>query len=335
MSGGAGQAPEKPAGRAWRKGLTGQVKTRGTDWWTPEPGTPLNAGVFYVVQIADDAFSLTERLIHRAITAPECRLKNSTGDRGFLCDPGGYTALAKRVGVCRKTVYNTIKSLIRKGALREFRIDMKGKQRTRTIYYATHFGDLLPIWRADPKLFHTAVDNRIVVKGRRKEPVTVEAAALVAMDPRRAPLRGCGAGRGEFEQRQKQPPPPAPEPLPSNDEIEAVRKEFLKWAPSNLKDWIDVIHAARREAPAMPVHILTAKIAEAARSHKPSSEHPTPKAKWIIDRVAPLAAQWEAWVKGPAGGYAARFMGKDLGTFETQAEADAAVMAEQRRKLSG
>jgi hypothetical protein len=291
MSSPATAAPEK------------RFKTRGTDWWTPAPGTPLNAGIPYVVQIVDDALSLTERLILRIVTEPESRLKNDTGQRGFLCDPGGYTRIAKRAGVCRKTVYNAIKSLKRKAALREYQLVTRGKQREKTIYYAPHYGDLLPAWRADPSLFHTAADARVVVIGRRKELATVETAALLKMDPSRAPLRGCGRGRSEFAQQKAArvagAPRPAPEPLPSDADILTVREAFLKCCPSSLKDTIDIIHTAQAEARKMGGEIAAAVIGQLmlkiAHEYKPSQAWPTPTPKYFIDNIAAQVAYWVKW----------------------------------------
>jgi DNA-binding Lrp family transcriptional regulator len=280
-----------------------RYKTRGTDWWTPAPLTPLNAAIPYVVQIVEDALSLTQRLILRIVAARENHLKNDTGQRGFLCDPGGYTRIAKQAGVCRKTVYNAIKALKKKGVLREYKLVVRGKQREKTIYYAAHYGDILPAWRADPTLFHTnAEPARVVALGRCKTLATVEVAGSLNMDPDRAPLRGCGRGRSEFvrEKAARIAAAAPPEPLPSDADLLTVREAFLKCCPSNLKDTVDIIHAANAEARKMGGAIAAAVIAELmlkiAREYKPSREWPEPRPKYFIGHIA---AQVAYWVKQP------------------------------------
>ena len=285
-----------------------RYKTHGTDWWTPAPFTPLNAAIPYVVQIVEDGLSLTERLILRIVTERENQRKNDTGQRGFICDPGGYTRIAKRAGVCRKTVYNAIKSLQKKGVLREFQLVVRGKQREKTIYYAAHYGDILPAWRADPALFHTSADPaRVVALGRRKTLATVEVAGSMDMNPDRAPLRGSGRGRSEYVQEKRtakieaaRNAAAAPEPLPSDADLLTVREAFLKCCPSNLKDTVDIIQAANAEARKMGGAIAAAVIAQLmlkmAAEYKPSREWPTPTPKHFIVNIA---AQVAYWVKQP------------------------------------
>jgi hypothetical protein len=276
-------------------------KVKGTDWWKPEPNTPLNAGIPYVVQIAEDGFSLSQWRVFKWITAPENRLKNDTGVRGFVCDPGGYGHIAKQTGMCWKTVRNAIKAMEAKGAMRTHQKLMRGKQRQKTYYFATHWGDLLPSWRADEKLFHTAADpSRIVVQFRRKEFVTVEVAARMEMDPKRAPLRGSGRGRSEFAQEKEATVvAPAPEPLPSDADLAAIHEAFKNVAKSNLQDAIKLERAARAEARKLGngdlhVAIIVQLLATIGQEYKPTPEYPIPTPKWVIDRM-PAQVSW--WVK--------------------------------------
>lgn len=285
--------------------------------------------------MVEDALSLTERLVLRAITAPENRLKNDTGQRGEICDPGGYTRLAKQIGVCRKTIYNAVKGLEGKNALREFRLIMKGKQRERTVYYAPHWGDLLPMWRADPELFKTAATPaRLIARGRRKALVTIAEAAEVKMDAQRAPLRGSGRGRSEFSQAmaiRKAAAAPAPDPLPSDDDLRIIREQFLKLCPSNLKDAVDLLRTARAEAAGIPAAIVAQLMAKLGHTYKPSADFPTPRPKWFIDRIGSEAA-YNA--QSPPAKFEARLRGKVLGVYDTSQEAEAAIKAAQREKTA-
>lgn len=279
-------------------------KLHGTDWWAPLPGEALNAAIPYIAQIVDDALSITERIIYYVVTAPENRLKNDTGQRGYVCDPGGYTRIAKRAGVCRKTARNTIKSLERKAALREFRLVMRGKQREKTIYWAAHFGDLLPMWRADPAIWKTAATPaRVAVIGRRKQIVTVEMAAERKMNPDRAPLRGSGRGRSEFAQAKREAKiaagmaAPAPEGIPSDALLHPAFEMLVKCCESNLKDAIDLVNSALAEArrlgnAELPPDAIPGLTRALAMEYKPSREFPLPKPKWFIDRIGAKVIQW-------------------------------------------
>ncbi len=281
-----------------------RFKTRGLDWWTPPPETALNAPIPYVVQLVEDGLSLTEARVYGFITRPDNRLKNDTGARGFICDPGGYGAIAKACGVCRKTAYNAVKSLQVKQALREHELIVRGQQRIRTRYFALHFGDLLPAWRADPKLFKTnAEPARVVVMGRRKTLTTIERAAEYKMNPDRAPLRGCGIGRSEYAQAKRaakleatqQPAPPA---LPTDEEIAAVYARLqLADAKPNLKDAIDLIACARAEAlrvdgGEIKAHIIAELTTHIEKDYKRSREHPFPKPGWFLTKMPGYVAEW-------------------------------------------
>jgi hypothetical protein len=276
-----------------------RYKTRGTDWWTPPPETPLNAAVPYVVQLVEDGLSLTEQRVYSFINRG--RPKDA---RGFVADPGGYGAIARGSGICRKTAYNAVKSLKAKGALREHQLIMRGQQRIRTLYFVFHYGDLLPAWRADPKLFKTnAEPARVVAMGRRKTLATVERAAEYGINPDRAPLRGCGRGRSEFAQAKRAAKIEATQlaaapALPTDEEIAAVYAR-LQEADSkpNLKDAIDLIACARAEAlrvdgGALEARIIAQLTLHISADYKRTREHPFPKPAWFLRKMPGYVAEW-------------------------------------------
>jgi hypothetical protein len=293
-----------------------RFKTRGTDWWTPAPGTPLNAGIPYVVQIAEDGLSLTEFRIFRFITHPDNTSKNDTGVRGSVCDPGGYTAIARAVGVCRKTVYNAIASLKVKGLIREHQLITRGKQRIKTIYFALHFGDVLPAWRANPELFKTNADPaRVVAIGRRKTLATMPVARSMNMNPDRAPLRGCGRGRSEFAQAKRAAKIAAtknavtgnaasaapPLPLPSEAAISAVYEALARCCEPVIADALAVCEAVAGEARRLgggeiPPEAIARAVMDLAHDYKPTPQYPRPTPRYFVKRVP---AKIGNWVKYP------------------------------------
>lgn len=258
-------------------------KTRGTEWWEPPPDTPLNLGIPYVVSIVDDGLSLPQSRVLACITdvkAGATRWDREVDDqgretkpRGYFCDPGGYSRIAKNTGLCRKTVYNAMIALIAKGVLRVWNVQMKGRQRVKTLYFALHYGDILPHWRSNAdfpdlragrnvdgtwkrtmKLFHTAHNNSIVVRKRSKQFVGAEEGAEWGMDAARAPRRG--SGRGLTEVREQSPVPkgvialPAPAPIDSDEDVYFVYQELIRQTSSLacLDDAVAIIAEARDEA---------------------------------------------------------------------------------------
>lgn len=295
-----------------------QVKTRSTGWWTPPEGTPLYAPIPYVAPIVEDALSITEYRVLRTITSTTKGAKRSDGnERGFLCDPGGYDRIAKNAGVCRKTAYNCVKSLIDKKALRVWKIEAHGGQRVKTLYFAPHYQDVFALWRADPSIFKTERGS-VVVRGRAKAIQSEADAADWKIDSKRAPKRGCGRARkpeeleqeARFEEKFEQaaedlkktqataPPPPPPMPAwASDEELNAVRESLIRVCPSNLQDVIDVLARARQEAErlawqVLPVAVVTMLIERIAREYKPNRQFPILKPKWMIDRIGGHVAYW-------------------------------------------
>jgi hypothetical protein len=285
-----------------------RYKTRGRDWWAPLPETPLNASVPYVVQIAADGFSLTQARVYDFITRPDNRLKNETGVRGFVCDPGGYTDIAKATGVCRKTVRNAIKALAEKQALREHKVIMRGGQRVKTLYFAVHFGDLLPAWRADPRLFKTnAEPARLVAIGRKKTLATIEVAKAYKIDPDRAPLRGSGSGRSGFAQTKRTAKIEAtknksaggmpPLPHPSDAAMYAAQEAMMQCCEPVLEDIMDLCHAVMAESRRLgggeiPPEAIARAVMDIAREYKPVPKYPRPTPKYFIIKIPAKIAQW-------------------------------------------
>ena len=298
-------------------------KTRGTEWWTPPPDTPLNLAIPYVVQIVDDGLSLAQSRVLACITDLQGGAKRQTAsdeckERGFLCDPGGHTKIARKTGLSRKTVYNAIQALIAKGVLRIWKVQMKGKQRVKTWYFALHYGDILPLWRSDVdfpdlaagrnadgtwkktiKLFHTAHKSSIVVRKRSKQFVSIEEGTIWSMNPARAPKRGCGRGLTEIaivrpvSEGVAVLPPPAP--IDNDEDVQTVYMELRRHCDGKacLKDAIDLIADARREATKMgyaelgyggPFPCLTVAelLAKAAADYKPNRRYPVPTPGWFL-----------------------------------------------------
>jgi hypothetical protein len=277
-----------------------KYKVHAPSWWTPTPEMPLRAPVYYVAQIVDpDALSITEQRVLRVITDVNGGAKQqSDPERGYLCDPGGYTQIAHRAGVCRKTAYNAIKSLKAKGVLREFRVLMNGKQRVKTLYFAPYYGNVLKGWRADPLIFKTSL-GRIVVRSRRKYIVTTEEAKAVKMDPDRAPKRGSGRARSDAEQeRHAAKVEPSPAPLPSDADLEVIREMFSRVTNhSNLKDAIDLLREARAEADrlgyaSIEAAVVAALMLEIARLYKTNPKYPSPTPKWFINKISGAVSDW-------------------------------------------
>lgn len=236
--------------------------------------------------------------------------------RGYMCDPGGYTRIARKTGMCRKTVYNAIHALIDKGVLEVWKVQMKGQQRVKTLYFALHYGDILPAWRADKRFFHTAHKSSIVVRKRSKRIVTVDEGKVWHMDPAHAPKRGCGRGLTEIEELRVAPAPegvatiPAPAAI-SDEDLSAVHMELLRQTGNScLQDAIDVITDARTEAKRMgyaelgyggafPALTVLELIREAAAEYRPSRHYPMPTVGWFMGgsvrrRVAHLLKhEWE------------------------------------------
>jgi DNA-binding Lrp family transcriptional regulator len=284
---------------------TPRYKTHGTDWWTPPENTPLNAGVPYVVQIVEDALSLTEWRVLKLLTntndgtAKKQRDPRTERD-GYVCDPGGYSQIAKRVGICRKTARNAIKSLLKKGVIQIWEIAMKGQQRIKTVYFALHYGDVLKGWRANSELFKTDL-QRVVVRTRRKKLMTLKDAAEYKIDAKRAPKRGSGRGLSEtLQEKIAGKTAPAPEPLPSDEDLNVIREAFLKCCPSTLKDAIDLLRIARAEArrmgvEAIPAAVVASLMLRIAHDYKPTPKWPTPRPGWFLQEIVGLVADWVKW----------------------------------------
>lgn len=261
-------------------------KTRGTEWWEPPADTPLNLGIPYVVSSVDDGLSLAQSRVFACITNLKDGAKReaqATGGRKeprLLCQPGGYTRIAKKTGLCRKTAYNAVQALIAKRVLSVWKREMKGRQVLKTYYFALHYADILPIWRSNEdfadisagrnvdgtwkktmKLFHTSYKSSIVVRKRSKQFVGVDEAAEWKINPDRAPKKGSGRGLQELreavEPREMSsgdiPTSGAPAPPEVNDEdLMAVHLELLRQTGAScLKDAIDLIASARAEAKKM------------------------------------------------------------------------------------
>jgi hypothetical protein len=280
-----------------------------------------------VAPIVEDALSLTEKLVLRVITNIKMGARKQSGadgsERGFLCDPGGYDRIAKNAGICRKTAYNVVKSLIRKGALRVFEIKERGGQRVKTLYFAPHYSDVLAAWRNDETIFKT-IRGAVVVRGRAKNIQTVENAIEWKIDPKRAPKRGCGRGRnpGEddqeplFEQEQSAAIPPAapiPKPAPAgtDEELAMVLAGFQSISRACLQDAFDLVAAARvQQFPwaVTPAFILAA-LQGVVRTYTRTEQYPQPTPKWCIGRIAGSVAygmsrRREAFVRTPVGALA-------------------------------
>ncbi len=303
-------------------GVTRGAKTRGTEWWTPPADTPLNLAIPYVVSIVDDGLSLAQSRVLACITNTQDGAKRQTGEegkeRGYLCDPGGYSRIARKCGLCRKTVYNAIKALIAKGVLRVWERVLKGRQRTKTLYFALHYGDILPAWRADKKWFHCVHKDAVVVRKRSKQFVTVEEAKEWRMDPARAPKRGSGWGLSDEPFTTGVGHSGAPIAVPiaihevNDEDLGMVHAELLRWTEgvSCLSDAIDVIADARSEAKKqgyaelgyggpLPALTVVEMIRQAAALYKPSRHYPAPTVGWFLGgsvrrQVArELKVEWE------------------------------------------
>lgn len=284
-----------------------QYKTHGTDWWTPPPEMPLNAGIPYVVQIVEDALSATEWRILKLITNVNDGTARKLPGRGegerdsFVCNPGGYSQIAARAGVCRKTARNCIKSLIAKGVLEVWELKMVGQQRVRTIYRALHYSDVLKGWRGNPNLFKTDL-QRVVVRKRSKKIFTNEEAARFQLDPKRAPKRGSGRGLSEMAQEKiAAKAAPAPEPLPSDEDLTIIHEMYLRVASrASLKDAIDLLRMARAEAARMGMEVIPAAIVASlmhglALGYKPTPKYPTPTPGWFFEPLAGAVSDWVKW----------------------------------------
>lgn len=291
-------------------------KVRGTEWWHPPEDMPLNAGIPYVVQIVDDGLSLPQSRVLAVMTDLRAGAKKlapggDNGKGGYLCDPGGYAAIARKAGICRKTAYNAVKALIAKDVIRVFSVQMKGKQRVKTLYFARHYGDILPAWRSDKRWFHTA-RQRVVVRRRSKKFMTVEEAAEWKMNPELAPLRGCGRTvteiavelrEAEAAARQQDVPQVPAAPVVNDEDLAAVHMEMLRHTASCLQDAMDIVTKARAEAdrmgyrdmgyggpfPALTVVELIQRIAE---DYKPSTRFPDPTPGWFLGKITAYVSYW-------------------------------------------
>jgi len=164
-----------------------------------------------------------EQRVLRVITNLKMGARKQTGtggeERGYICDPGGYSRIARNAACCLKTAYNVVKRLQAKGVMRELEVVMRGGQRVKTTYFVPHYGEVLEGWRDDPTIFKTARGS-VVVRGRARaifrnrepfekalnemelEPAQRDAALCNVtfaddwkLDPERAPRKGCGLGR--------------------------------------------------------------------------------------------------------------------------------------------
>jgi hypothetical protein len=294
------------AGQATQKQPRGP-KTRGTDWWTPPPDTPLNLAIPYVVSSVGDGLSLTQQRVLAYITEKHWT-KSQDGSkkgerRGFICKPPGYTKMAQGTGLARKTVYNAVKALIAKGVLEVFHRHYKGKQRTHTVYFALHFGDILPAWRANPEWFHTAYKDSVVARKRSKQFMTVEEGEVDwQIDRNRAPKKGCGRGLAEIVEAAIVPanvaPIAPPQPMDNDEDVNAVLMELMRWSGACcLKDANDIIADARAEAKRtgyaelgyggpFPCLTVVEVIRDAAADYKPSPSqarnYPKPTPGWFL-----------------------------------------------------
>lgn len=289
-------------------------KTRGTEWWDAPFDMPLNAGIPYVVQIVDDGLSLPQSRVLAVMTDTRDGAKRQSGEgnseRGYICDPGGHSRIARKTGLCRKTIYNAIKALIAKGIIRVFEVRWKGLQRVKTLYFARHYGDILPAWRSDKRWFHTA-RKCIVVRRRSKKFMTVEeAAGEWRMNPDRAPARGCGRGltdiaieiREAEQQRPEIPVVPAA-PAINDEDLAAVHMELLRHTASCLQDAIDLIAKARIEADRMgyqsmgyggpfPALTVAELIQRIAGQYRPNGRFPQPTPAWFLSKIGAHVSYW-------------------------------------------
>ncbi len=284
-----------------REAAARRFKTHGSDWFgLPATDIPLNACVPVVAPRVEDAMSATEHRVFLAVRDMKFakKVNGAKGEfLGYLCDPhGGYTTIALKAGVCRKTVRNSIRSLIKKGILRIQEVTMRGRQREKTTYFAPYFDTVLKAWRADPAIFKTALGH-VVVRGRRRALMTVEDATAWQIDGRRAPRAGSGRGLSDVAvARLAGKRAPAPAAMPSEEDIAIVYAELQRHgAKPNVKDAIDLIRLARKDAADLAAQVVVQIIIAIGRDYKPSHDYPEPRAGWFLDRLPGYLGDWLAY----------------------------------------